>query len=121
MVDYKPVVSFNAVSTSPGDLAASNAELEQALEPDTTYFSPDADYLVRTRTILRELVYQRNVRPEARHYKALVLANVSAENGSVMNVRNILEEMEREGVKKDSGLLHAVLRVCFQCSVELES
>lgn len=121
MVDYKPVVAFNDVDESLGDLSASNAELEQALEPAATKNpSPNVDYVVRMRTILRELVYQRNVRPEARHYKALVLANVSAENGSVMNVKNILEEMENEGVRKDSGLLHAALRVCFQASTERE-
>jgi len=95
--------------------APSNAELEQELEPDSYFFKPNPE---RIWLVLQELLWRRNVRPEARHYKALILANAGAEAGTAINVRSLLEEMEREGVRVDSGVLHAALRVCMP-SVEV--
>jgi len=61
--------------------------------------------------ILRILIRDRNVRPEVRHYRALILANTDARYGSPENVRNLLKEMENNGIPADSGTLHAALRV----------
>ncbi|KAJ9300844.1 hypothetical protein DTO271G3_2008 [Paecilomyces variotii] len=60
--------------------------------------------------ILRILIRDRNVRPEVRHYRALILANTDARYGSPENVRSLLKEMENNGIPADSGTLHAALR-----------
>lgn len=62
--------------------------------------------------ILRLLIRDRGVKPSARHYKALIMANSDALHGSPMFVRSLLEEMEKEGITADSGTLHAALQVC---------
>lgn len=61
--------------------------------------------------ILRTLIRDRGVKPSARHYKALILANSDALHGSPMFVRSLLEEMEKQGIAADSGTLHAALQV----------
>jgi hypothetical protein len=62
--------------------------------------------------ILRTLIRDRGVKPSARHYKALIMANSDALHGSPVFVRNLLEEMESQGIAADSGTLHAALQVC---------
>lgn len=62
--------------------------------------------------ILRTLIRDRGVKPSARHYKALIMANSDALHGSPMFVRSLLEEMEKQGIAADSGTLHAALQVC---------
>ncbi|KAH1298549.1 hypothetical protein KXX30_006402 [Aspergillus fumigatus] len=61
--------------------------------------------------ILRILIRDRHVRPEVRHYRALILANSDAERGSPEVVRQLLSEMEKNGIPADSGTLHAALQV----------
>jgi hypothetical protein len=61
--------------------------------------------------ILRLLIQDRGVKPSARHYKALILANSDALHGSPEFVRSLLEEMEEQGIAADSGTLHAALQV----------
>ncbi|PLB47877.1 hypothetical protein P170DRAFT_410235 [Aspergillus steynii IBT 23096] len=61
--------------------------------------------------ILRTLIRDRHVRPDTRHYKALILANTDSERGSPENVRELLSEMEANGITADSGTLHAALQV----------
>ncbi|KAL2004267.1 hypothetical protein VTN02DRAFT_3992 [Thermoascus thermophilus] len=60
--------------------------------------------------ILRALIRDRNIRPEVRHYRALILANIDAERGRPETIRNLLKEMERNGIPADSGTLHAALK-----------
>ncbi|CEJ53796.1 hypothetical protein PMG11_00137 [Penicillium brasilianum] len=60
--------------------------------------------------ILRLLIQDRGVKPSARHYKALILANSDALHGSPEFVRSLLEEMEKQGIAADSGTLHAALQ-----------
>ena len=60
---------------------------------------------------LRALIRDRQVRPAARHYKALILAHSDHERGSVDVVRSLLREMEDNGIPTDSGTLHAVIQV----------
>jgi pentatricopeptide repeat protein len=57
------------------------------------------------------LIRDRHVRPEVRHYRALILANSDAERGSPEVVRQLLSEMEKNGIPADSGTLHAALQV----------
>ncbi|KAJ5175894.1 uncharacterized protein N7482_001771 [Penicillium canariense] len=60
--------------------------------------------------IVRSLVRDRGIKPSARHYKALILANSDPMKGSPMFVRSLLEEMEEQGIAADSGTLHAALQ-----------
>ncbi|PGH15731.1 hypothetical protein AJ80_05439 [Polytolypa hystricis UAMH7299] len=61
--------------------------------------------------LLRELIYNRGVKPSLQHYRAMILANCDAYLGTPSQVRNILEEMEENQIPLDSNTLHAVLKV----------
>jgi hypothetical protein len=63
--------------------------------------------------ILRLLVKDRKIKPDSRHYEALVLGNCSAEHGSVDNVKSIMAEMEHEGLAISPSIYYAVLTVSF--------
>jgi uncharacterized protein (UPF0147 family) len=63
--------------------------------------------------ILRLLIRDRHVQPNARHYKALIIANTDNERGSPELVRGLLEEMENNGITADSGTLHGALQVGY--------
>jgi hypothetical protein len=56
------------------------------------------------------LVAEFGEKPNLRIYASLILANARPE-GSVAEVRALLEEMEGEGVELDEGACHDVLRV----------
>ncbi|KAL2832960.1 hypothetical protein BDW59DRAFT_138972 [Aspergillus cavernicola] len=60
--------------------------------------------------ILRLLIRDRTIHPEARHYKWLMQSNSDPERGSPLIIRRLLEEMEENGIPADSGTLHAVLQ-----------
>lgn len=66
-----------------------------------------------TGRILQVLLRDRQIRPQVRHYRALILANTDAQRGSPVQVRKLLQEMEQNGVPTDSGTLHAALKVKF--------
>ncbi|OJJ47098.1 hypothetical protein ASPZODRAFT_65290 [Penicilliopsis zonata CBS 506.65] len=85
----------------------STAELEEILQ-DRVAVSPN---IVNTTQILRVLIKKRHVRPDVRHYRALILANADSERGSPDAVRKLLSEMEENGIPADSGTLHAALQV----------
>ncbi|PYI08270.1 pentatricopeptide repeat protein [Aspergillus sclerotiicarbonarius CBS 121057] len=61
--------------------------------------------------ILRVLILDRHIRPEMRHYRGLIFANSDPERGSPRAVRELLKEMEENGIPADSGTLHAALQV----------
>lgn len=82
--------------------------LENRLQ-DITATNPN---IVSTTQILRILIRDRHVRPDARHYRALILANSDAERGSPEVVRQLLADMEENGVPADSATLHAAVQVC---------
>lgn len=82
--------------------------LENRLQ-DITATNPN---IVSATQILRILIRDRHVRPDARHYRALILANSDAERGSPEVVRQLLAEMEENGIPADSGTLHAAIQVC---------
>ena len=83
------------------------AFLEQKLQELTT----SAPRILSTSQILRILIRDRHIRPEVRHYRALLRANSDAERGSPEVVRQLLEEMEANGFTLDSGTLHTALQV----------
>ncbi|OGM45484.1 pentatricopeptide repeat protein [Aspergillus bombycis] len=80
--------------------------LEQKLQELTT----SAPRVLSTSQILRILIRDRHVRPEVRHYRALLRANSDAERGSPEVVRKLLAEMEANGFTLDSGTLHTALQ-----------
>lgn len=64
-----------------------------------------------TTQVLRALIRDRHIRPTARHYKALIIGHTDCERGSPEVVRQLLAEMEDNGIPADSGTLHAALQV----------
>lgn len=62
-------------------------------------------------TCVEYLVKERQEQPNLRLYNALILANVSPEEGSAARVDALLEEMRDEGLEPDSGVCHCVLKV----------
>jgi hypothetical protein len=85
----------------------STPELENRLQELAT----GSPKILSASQILRILIRDRHVRPEVRHYRALILANSDAERGSPEVVRQLLSEMEKNGIPADSGTLHAALQV----------
>ncbi|KAJ5907716.1 hypothetical protein N7495_000398 [Penicillium taxi] len=67
--------------------------------------------LYRTMSILRALIEDHHIQPQAFHYKSLILANSDSIKGSPEMVRALLQEMEEEKITVDSGILHVVLQV----------
>lgn len=71
------------------------------------------DIMTATR-ILRVLIGYHKIRPNVRHYRALILNNCDPKRGSADQVRSLLAEMEPNGIPLDSGTLHAALQVwCY--------
>ncbi|KAJ5805221.1 hypothetical protein N7474_011108 [Penicillium riverlandense] len=85
----------------------STDDLESMLEA-VTLKSPNIRH---TSSILGVLIRDRHIKPTARHYKALILANTDSERGSPDMVRLLLDEMENNGITADSGTLHSALQV----------
>jgi hypothetical protein len=88
-------------------LGMTNERLEARLQ-DVVDRRPNIRHITQ---ILRLLIRDRHVQPNARHYKALILANTDNERGSPQLVRGLLEEMESNGITADSGTLHGALQV----------
>ncbi|KAE8384944.1 hypothetical protein BDV23DRAFT_191153 [Aspergillus alliaceus] len=84
----------------------STSHLEQKLQELTT----TTPRILNTSQILRILVRDRHIRPEIRHYRALIRANSDAERGSPEVVRQLLAEMEANSLTLDSGTLHTALQ-----------
>ncbi|KAK2871597.1 hypothetical protein FQN49_003029 [Arthroderma sp. PD_2] len=61
-------------------------------------------------TVVTEIVRNRHVRPEIRHYRAMILANTNCIRGSAKQVEGLLNDMENNGILADSGTLHAALK-----------
>ncbi|KAL8766818.1 MAG: hypothetical protein Q9209_006476, partial [Squamulea sp. 1 TL-2023] len=65
----------------------------------------------RIREVLRILIRSRGVKPDRRHYQALLLANANAQHGSPVQAALIVDEMEQDGIRLDSGAYHALLHI----------
>jgi hypothetical protein len=61
--------------------------------------------------IVSYLVKEKEEKPSARMYAALILSNVNAKRGSAWNVQVLLDEMDAQRVQIDSGVVHATLKV----------
>ena len=85
----------------------------EGLESRLQYAMDNKPNIRHITQILRLLIRDRHVQPNARHYKALILANTDNERGSPQLVRGLLEEMENNGITADSGTLHGALQVGF--------
>ncbi|CAI7648399.1 unnamed protein product [Penicillium palitans] len=83
----------------------------EGLESRLQYAMDNKPNIRHITQILRLLIRDRHVQPNARHYKALILANTDNERGSPQLVRGLLEEMENNGITADSGTLHGALQV----------
>lgn len=92
----------------PRDLERRSTENLENMLQDLMVRSPS---ILSATQILRCLIRDRHVRPEVRHYRALILANTDAERGSPKVVRKLLSEMEENRIPTDSGTLHAALQV----------
>ncbi|KIV97190.1 hypothetical protein PV10_00969 [Exophiala mesophila] len=68
-------------------------------------------YPLTTSDILTILIEERMVKPNERHYDAMILSCCRAETSSANDVRLILEEMRREGFELSPTLWAAVLKV----------
>ncbi|KAJ5753450.1 uncharacterized protein N7511_007603 [Penicillium nucicola] len=84
---------------------------DSALEALLQHMADKQPNLRHTTQVLRLLIRDRHIRPTARHYKALILANTDCERGSPDIVRGLLREMEENGITADSGTLHGALQV----------
>lgn len=104
----KPSRSKKTYPGVPWTLERETTENLETLLHETTTKWPS---IVSATQILRCLIRDRHVRPEVRHYRALILANTDAERGSPDGVRRLLLEMQRYRIPADSGTLHAVLQV----------
>ncbi|KAL4801492.1 hypothetical protein BDV18DRAFT_149048 [Aspergillus unguis] len=61
--------------------------------------------------ILRALIQGQKIKPEARHYLALIQCNTSPQHGSPVTMRDLLSEMNEHGIPLNSDILHAALEV----------
>ncbi|KAL4948922.1 hypothetical protein BDW69DRAFT_203192 [Aspergillus filifer] len=66
--------------------------------------------MIDVKHILDVLLRHRGVKPETRHYKALILCNCDPGQGSASHVQKLLAEMEENEVPIDSETLHAALQ-----------
>ena len=77
--------------------------------------------IVGTARTLDLLIRAHRVRPDVRHYRAMILANCDPLRGCARQVRALLGEMEPNGIPVDSGTLHAALQVCMSWTVSRDS
>ena len=63
------------------------------------------------RRIARYLLTERDQKPNAKLYSALILVNVAPETGSAAAVGVIVEEMQTEGIDLDARICHNILEV----------
>lgn len=63
------------------------------------------------RTLLKTLIGVHGVKPTQKHYRALILAHVSAEEGSVPGLKDVLQEMDGVIEMPEAATLHAALKV----------
>ena len=68
------------------------------------------DY-VRAKDYITLLVGKRREKPTAHLYYAMILANTDPQYGSPNEVASLLQEMSKEGLRPDSAIYHAVIKV----------
>lgn len=93
---------------APEDLSQKSIAMLENLLQDLVNKKPNYNQAVR---VARELIEKRQVRPAARHYRAMILANTHPEKGNPAQVRKLLEEMDEHEIVADSTILHSALTV----------
>ena len=83
---------------------------EEELYDELRRASSAGDY-PRIREVLKILIRERGVKPDRRHYQALLLANTNPQHGSSVEVTRIIDIMENSGMALDSVAYHAILKV----------
>ncbi|KAM0712388.1 hypothetical protein Q7P37_011483 [Cladosporium fusiforme] len=68
------------------------------------------EYL-KVREVVEHLVRDRREKPSVEHYDALILSNISANQGTAWRVHALLAEMQQAGIQVDTSTCHAVLKV----------
>lgn len=59
--------------------------------------------------VVQHLIEVRHEKPSLRHFDALIRANADPQHGSAEVVEELLREMDKEGIIRDSGLYHGVM------------
>lgn len=89
-----------------------DSEETEALNERLRVIREREDSFHRVVNLVYYLIAVRGEEPSLLHYHSLLLANADAENGSTGSIRQLLAEMKAAGIAPDSGVYHAVLRVC---------
>jgi len=63
------------------------------------------------RQVAELLVRERREKPNVQLYSALILSNISPDQGAAWRVSEYVEEMREAGLQPDTGTCHAVLKV----------
>ena len=63
------------------------------------------------RDLAEVLVKERGEKPNLRLYTALILSNISHDEGAAWRVHELLDDMAEDGLQPDVGTCHAVLKV----------
>ncbi|GES57050.1 pentatricopeptide repeat protein [Aspergillus terreus] len=108
--DSDDIVPERLPRPPPGVPKSLEGKPTSVLEMKLQELSANEPRILSATQILRILIRDRHVRPEVRHYRALILANSDPERGSPDAVRHLLAEMEENGIPADSGTLHAALQ-----------
>ncbi|RDW90434.1 pentatricopeptide repeat protein [Aspergillus mulundensis] len=89
--DSMKVLPTNEVEDKLTKIAEVTAKLQNAMQP------------------LYVLLRDRGIKPDVRHYKAIIHSNSDPEHGSSITVRSLLAEMEEHNVPLDASPLRAAL------------
>ncbi|KAJ9636825.1 hypothetical protein H2199_007819 [Coniosporium tulheliwenetii] len=71
---------------------------------------PLPGHFADTKKLVEFLVVERNERPNAKLFSALILANVDPVEGSAADVGALLSELRAEGLEPDAGVCHDALK-----------
>lgn len=86
---------------------ATTEELDQEL----SYSAQCDPYLPAVEDLMNYLIIERQVRPTAAHYEALVRANCDPVYGSVEYAQAVIEDLKKEGMPVTSLFDSALLQV----------
>ncbi|KAI7554655.1 hypothetical protein KC319_g12759, partial [Hortaea werneckii] len=68
-------------------------------------------HVVECRKLVEWLVRERREKPNSQLYSALILSNVSEDDGAAWRVMDYLEEMRQADIQIDPGICHSALKV----------
>ncbi|KAK5113689.1 hypothetical protein LTR62_003316 [Meristemomyces frigidus] len=65
----------------------------------------------QTRELVEFIIRERKEKPTLQLYNALILSNISHDDGAAWRVTEYLDEMRQAGLQMDTGTCHAILKV----------